>query len=413
MIKKVFISLGLLFFSFTLIGAMDLSTPLLRRWAGHPIKQPAYLAQLIQAASCLYKGRSACQVITWEQAQAFMTQATEQAARRQALIQSYKALRASLPLKSQAKRMDYSLEQEITIFNQAAAYKFIFIGETHLEGIRPAVVRALHTIRKKNPSARILLASEFINTLAPAGALPFQRAGTYNRFFQPPSANYPLVFQAAEKLHMDVLSLDDVWIESPLNGYKEWRFPTKVGNYLVDARADTPQLQELARYVLGPKLSNDPLKIVGTLHDFFFNTSWGIMQRNEQWARYIAALKDSYDIIIVYSGKGHLELDAKLKPVPQLLELTQYAYVELAKVPNSQEQAWVNRITKQRNHNSTGVTLEKEASITYWDVPSINYQVSQAEKSQYKQTITQLQNWEAALGFANVNSLEATIVLPQ
>ncbi len=35
-------------------------------------------------------------------------------------------------------------------------------------------------------------------------------------------------------------------------------------------------------------------------------SSFGVLERNRQWARYIQAVKPFYDIVLVYAGRGHI-----------------------------------------------------------------------------------------------------------
>lgn len=290
-------------------------------------------------------------------------------------------------------------------------YKFIFIGENHLPGIVPAVVRALQTIRNEHPKARILLASEFITTFAPLHAVPFQKAGTQNPHFQQPLANYPLVFQAAEQLNMDVLSLEDTWIEGPINGFARWRYPTKVGNYLVDADENTPQIAPLVQRALQKDPAQGPLDVIGMLHDSLLSTAWGIAQRNAQWTNYIAALQQNYDYVIIYGGKGHFLPTSSTIPVPQLLGLKQYALINLAKVPTPQEQTWLDQITQQRNPSAGKVELENTPGIIYQSSRYI--QGTQHHQQQYAAQLRQLQHLETNLGFAGQTPFEVKITLPQ
>ncbi len=365
------------------------------------------LDKLLQAAACLYQGRKACQVISWDNAERLIKQTQQKAGQRQALLQQYQNLHNSLAL-SQGTQAPYQLEQEKTIFQQAAKTKFIFIGESHLPGVAPAVVRALRTIRQIKPNARILLASEFAVTFAPFQAVPFQKAGTQNRYFKDPQLSYQAVFQAAEQLKMDVLSLDDAWIEAPVNGRKEWGFSAKVGNYLVNANYATAQIQDLGR-IAGGIQKVDPLQIVGMVHDYFSASPWGWEQRNLQWAKYIAAMQANYDVIIIYGGSSHFEPTTGIVAVPQLLKLTTYTYIELDKVPTPQEQAQIDQVSRQRNPQAGKAQLAPRAKIAYRTPFAGNVQAKPGQEAAF----AQLRNLEKQLGFEGINPYIVQIILPQ
>ena len=376
-----------------------------------PPAQTNPLQKLLAAASCLHQGREKCTVISWTEAEALMQQAHQEASARHAMLENYQNLRSALPIATRQRELPFNISNEEDVFKKASQYKFIFIGENHLPGIVPAVVRALQTIRHEHPQARILFASEFVTTFAPLHAVPFQKAGTQNPHFQQPSATYSSVLQAAEQLNMDVLSLEDAWIEGPVNGFAKWRYPTKVGNYLVDADETTPQIAALVQRAMQKDPTNGPLAVIKNLHDSLLSTAWGVAQRNKQWTNYIAALQQNYEYVIVYGGKGHFLPTGSTTPVPQLLGLKQYALIDLAKVPTAQEQFWLDQVNQQRHPAAGKVELENTPGIIYQG--SRRIQDRQPQQRQYAAQLSQLQRLEKNLGFAKETPFEVKITLPK
>ena len=134
------------------------------------------------------------------------------------------------------------------------------------------------------------------------------------------------------------------------------------------------------------------------------------MQRNTQWKNYIRALQNQYDIIIVYAGKGHLNPFERIPSVAQLLNWKNYAFVDIDKVPNTQELEVLKKSYPLLFNGDISHLFASKAQIIYLPTPSIQGKVKQNPK--VAQTAAPLIALEKELGFYNDNSLQLKIVLP-
>ena len=140
---------------------------------------------------------------------------------------------------------------------------------------------------------------------------------------QPSSQDQAALFALADELNMDILSLDDKWLEEMHAPNGKLIYPVKVGNFLVEADTNYGEVDQV---IARTTSSTNPVMRLLHLRGFFLRSIWGIEQRNAQWARYLKALEANYDAIIVYAGEGHLDpLNEYTPALPQLLELTRYA----------------------------------------------------------------------------------------
>ena len=237
--------------------------------------------------------------------------------------------------------------------------KFIFIwdGVDHgdAEQVKEHVV-FLNAVRKANPDKRILLASEFTNYLPPSFRISTKEIledgrRTYNLEMPYPGllfANaklpenfwvYPShkpVETTAGRLQMDLLALDDHVI---FGGVGNW---VKIGDELIGfptsgfAAKEVPEeeqnAEEAAAYAAEnrkratadaffKKIDPDYYKAFETdageyyvkVSDILSRSNFGAELRNRQWADYINAVSEFYDIVVVAAGSGHQGIKEKLK----------------------------------------------------------------------------------------------------
>jgi len=192
--------------------------------------------------------------------------------------------------------------------------KYVYIAESgaHNTHTMPQEgVRILKQVRAANPKARILLALEMamLTEQVRSPLLSFRRTENPDYVYILPE--YLALSDTAKSLQIDSLALDDFFAfkTTPADTYL-----VKMGAYAVRFNTTDPLIQEFTREY-GPEYTDDP---VGVVYDVLSRSSWGVQQRNNQWVRYIQAVKDSYDIIIFYAGNGHL-LPSISYSVPNLI----------------------------------------------------------------------------------------------
>lgn len=400
-----------IFFLFILsasfVLASPLQSPLIRAVAKQTVNSNKN-ESLAQVSRCL-QSRTFCTVIDWPTAAKYYADALQQSQQRQGKIQSYQQQRNKL-FPPQSNTRPYTPPNEQAALAKLNDYKFIFIGESHIDGIRPAVIRILKSVRNAHPDKRILLAAEGLIARAPNNIIPLEKFNIPRP--QGLVAHIPSidnVLKAAKNLHMDILALDDKWIEQKYNNQGGLVYPIKVGNFLVDADSYYGEVNQIAARYSGQDVSHNPVLTIYALQQFFLASSWGILQRNTQWKNYIHALQNQYDIIIVYAGKAHLNPFEKIPSVAQLLNWKNYAFVTIDKVPNAQELEVLKKSYPVYNGNISHWFASK-AQITYLPTPSIQGLLKQ--KPQVAQIAAPLIALEKELGFYNDNSLQLEIVLP-
>ncbi len=183
--------------------------------------------------------------------------------------------------------------------------KYIYLGEHHYTHAIPTEVEYfLATLREANPTARILLATEFaIREKQENSPLLFADPDIPAKFetgdFQLPfywniSSD---LFSTAIKLKMDILALDDMLT------YPGPEIRIKLGNALVTADPNSPQVTQILQQY-HRIIPDETVREI--LSDFLARTDWGIEQRNRQWALYLQTVSPFYDIIVTYAGEGHL-----------------------------------------------------------------------------------------------------------
>ncbi len=197
-------------------------------------------------------------------------------------------------------------------------HRFIFIAESINHETPLAIneaVTIIKSIRKANPKARILLASEFLVWTGEPECSLLQKADGES-CLSAGSAYIP-TFEAAKQAGVDLLALDDFICTHYLDNYSS----VKMGQFLVfvSPKDDVPSLN----------ISSNPADdLVLSAEQFIAISPWGVRERTRQWARRINALRPFYDIILVHAGDGHINTTYSLDLAP-MLKIKDYLLITL------------------------------------------------------------------------------------
>lgn len=202
-------------------------------------------------------------------------------------------------------------------YSHAFTHKYIFISEDISHDTKSApqeVINILKAARKARPNAKILLAQEFLIWTGESNDSLLKKPGQNSKLY----SNYPEVTQAADKLGIDQLALDDTpYYTDDKNVF------VKLGKFLVKV---TPQ-DKLP--LLSYTECDDPLYNRWDSAEQFIGISpFGVLERNYQWARRIKAAEPLYDLILVYAGSGHLSRTYS-NDLPTLLKCQDFANIAL------------------------------------------------------------------------------------
>ena len=201
-------------------------------------------------------------------------------------------------------------------YSHAFTHKYIFISEDISHDTKSApqeVINILKAARNARPNAKILLAQEFLIWTGESNDYLLKKSGQKSELY----SSYPEVTQAADKLGIDQLALDDsIYMAS------EGIVGVKIGKYIVGV---TPQDKlPLLKYK-----GCDALYTRWASADQFIGISpFGVLERNYQWARRIKAVEPHYDLILVYAGSGHLR-NTYSNDLPTLLKCKDFAHIAL------------------------------------------------------------------------------------
>lgn len=202
-------------------------------------------------------------------------------------------------------------------YSHAFTHKYIFISEgSHSTKSAPQeVINILKAARNARPNAKILLAQEFLSWTGESKDSLLKKPGQNSELY----SSYPEVTQAADKLGIDQLALDD----TPYYAEDKNVF-VKLGKFLVEV---TPQ-DKLP--LLSYTECDDPLyNRWASAYQFIGISPFGVLERNYQWARRIKAAEPLYDLILVYAGNGHLN-NTYSNDLPTLLKCKDCANIALA-----------------------------------------------------------------------------------
>ena len=212
-------------------------------------------------------------------------------------------IRTSLQQISLATDIDPEMESKIEIlgikgrpdYGEAAkSVRFLYLSESshRKRTVVNEVKRILHSVREKNPQAKILLATEFGQATHLSTPIRFAKTDNKNIEWGTP---YSQLLEETDRLDIDILALDDSFFIRETDNKNLWY---KIGKYFV-------LLNENDR----PAFITDPINITAeelySLSGVVKGSSYGVQLRNNQWADYIKAIKKYYDIVIVYGGRAH------------------------------------------------------------------------------------------------------------
>lgn len=257
--------------------------------------------------------------------------------------------------------------------------KLIFIGEIHnTTDIIPEVISILTGVRKNHPNARILLATEFLNW-NPFFALTELESARKNYNDSLPLFNSIKMLQAEgkelteqEKSFLQNMEEIETWIQQA-TAYTDELFLLKKANmpakHLYMSEEYTPVLQAADRLNIDQLALDDiivldsprVLKIGDSIirnaekatvaknaTDLLYLVSvtpWGLRERNREWARRIKPLLPLYDIVIVYSGLGHTQntYSLALPPMIGIKDYTSITFLSYSIASEENETLYENR----------------------------------------------------------------------
>ncbi|MBO4675682.1 MAG: hypothetical protein J5601_06350 [Elusimicrobiaceae bacterium] len=226
----------------------------------------------------------------------------------------------------------------------AKSARFIYLSETTGHGKKTVVnevKRILHSVREKNPQAKILLAIEFAETANLS--LPIQFANTLNQDIEWPTP-YSQLLEETDKLDIDTLALDDFFVGRETESGNLWY---KMGqSFVLLNKEDHPAFIENPVNITKEEL----LSLGGVL----CGSRFGVQLRNEQWVSYINAMKSYYDIVIVYAGSAHLLSLPNMPGVPEKVN-EKYIFFSIysseRKPPYQRDHEREARKLRQEEHN--------------------------------------------------------------
>ena len=201
-------------------------------------------------------------------------------------------------------------------YSHAFTHKYIFISENISHDTKSApqeVINILKAARNARPNAKILLAQEFLSWTGESKDSLLKKPGRNSELY----SSYPEVTQAADKLKIDQLALDDIIYMA-----YEKNIAVKNGKYIVWV---TPQDKlPLLKY----KGCDALYTRWASAYQFIGISPFGVLERNYQWARRIKAAEPHYDLILVYAGSGHLN-NTYSNDLPTLLKCKDFAHIAL------------------------------------------------------------------------------------
>lgn len=233
-------------------------------------------------------------------------------------------------------------------YSHAFTHKYIFISENISHDTKSApqeVINILKAARNARPNAKILLAQEFLIWTGESNASLLKKPGQNSELY----SGYPEVTQAADKLGIDQLALDD----APYYAEDKNVF-VKLGKFLVEV---TPQ-DKLP--LLSYTKCDDPLyNRWASAYQFIGISPFGVLERNYQWARRIKAVEKNYDLILVYAGSGHLS-NTSSNDLQTLLKCKDFAHIELLPTDPTDQAVEKNYETRFLKGEQYGITNDQQ-----------------------------------------------------
>ena len=251
--------------------------------------------------------------ITWDQVERNMAQLRSQKKQEQAAYKQDEQLYSKILVPEEAVQIIQQLRSDLPDYEKLTKHKkYIYIAETSAHEL-PSIIkegqRILRQVRQANPGARILLALEMA-VLVDQGNPPLLP-------YDAPNASVYIVDEyagladTARRNDIDILALEDHLI---LSTNTPKTYLAKVGDYAVRFNTTANYVKNFVRGY-EKEAQQYPALVV---QDLLARSDWGVLQRNKQWVNYIRTVENFYDIIIVYAGDGHLNVEDK-SSVPNLL----------------------------------------------------------------------------------------------
>lgn len=267
-------------------------------------------------------------------------------------------------------------------YSHAFTHKYIFIAEDISHDTKSApqeVINILKAARKARPHAKILLAQEFLVWNGDSHNSILKKAGQKSEL----NSGYPEVTQAADKLGIDQLALDDdIFITDEKN------VAVKTGQYIVWV---TPQDKlPLLKY----KGCDALVARWASAEQFIGISPFGVLERNYQWARRIKAVEKHYDLILVYAGSGHL-VDTYSNDLPTLIECKDFATIELMPTdPQTDEKYYETRFLKGEQSGITNNSQQYQEKTLLQEQVIRNAKLDQSLKQIAEDNQKSYENWK-------------------
>lgn len=270
-------------------------------------------------------------------------------------------------------------------YSHAFTHKYIFISEDISHNTKSApqeVINILKAARKARPNAKILLAQEFLIWTGESNDSLLKKPGQNSELY----SIYPEVTQAADKLGIDQLALDDRLYMA----YEEM-VGVKIGEYTVWVTAQDKL--PLLKYHKGC----DALYTRWASADQFIGISpFGVLERNYQWARRIKAAEPLYDLILVYAGNGHLS-HTYSNDLPTLLKCQDFANIALAPtdpIDQAVEKDYETRFLKGEQYSITNDQQQQQEEARLQEQATRGTIFKQSIDQIEEETYQSYENWK-------------------
>lgn len=272
-------------------------------------------------------------------------------------------------------------EGEVNYAEITKGYKYIFIGEYHhLDSLHQEESLILAQIRKANPQAKILFATEELALVSEKAPIFFSQEEQWPALHMEPLVDSG-AYQSALREQMDLLPLAEFLPSQAPDGSAVLKMGTMNISY---------------PYTLREALSE---------HDKLASTFLGMTKRNDLWIRYIKAIAPYYDIIIVHAGNLHFQRGGiALLSLPESFPAEQSLsiFLQTKEALQGTESLKETADAFYGNFSHLGPTffkklikksLSKKPSKKYWFYQAINPAdfLSEQKKRHYAQNLEQLQ----------------------
>lgn len=269
-------------------------------------------------------------------------------------------------------------------YSHAFTHKYIFISENISHDTKSApqeVINILKAARNARPNAKILLAQEFLSWTGENNVSLLKKPGQNSELY----SHYPEVTQAADKLGIDQLALDD----NIYMAYEEI-VGVKIGKYSVwvTAQDKLPLLKYKGCDALYTRWAS--------ASQFIAISPFGVLERNYQWARRIKAAEPHYDLILVYAGNGHLS-NTYSNDLQTLLKCKDFANIELFPTdPTDQavEKNYETRFLKGEQYSITNDQQQNQEEVRLQEQATRGTTFKQSLDQLEEETDQSYENWK-------------------